>query len=97
MPKLRSIIAASFLLSLATFSQADVLSITDPAYQVPNSAEGVVRPANMMSMSEVEQQFGKPVEVVSAVGEPPISRWIYKEFIVYFEYDRVIQSVVIRD
>ena len=28
-----------------------------------------------------------------AVGQPPITRWDYREFSVYFERDRVINSV----
>jgi hypothetical protein len=28
------------------------------------------------------------------VGDPPISRWVYDHFTVYFEYDKVLHSVV---
>ena len=31
---------------------------------------------------------------VPAVGKPPISRWEYPGFVVYFEHDHVIHSVV---
>ena len=28
------------------------------------------------------------------VGQPPITRWDYREFSVYFEYDHVVKSVI---
>ena len=57
---------------------------------------GVPRPGSGMTMSEVEQKYGAPQEKLAAVGEPPISRWVYPQFVVYFERDRVIHAVVIR-
>jgi len=32
----------------------------------------------------------------AAVGDPPISRWEYADFTVYFEYDRVVHAVLKR-
>ncbi len=43
---------------------------------------------------EVREQLGAPKERRSAVGDPPISSWVYDGFTVYFEYDHVIHSVV---
>ena len=51
------------------------------------------RPTRGMSEMSVESRFGAPMTKVEPVGEPPISRWEYAEFIVYFEYDRVIHAV----
>jgi hypothetical protein len=48
-------------------------------------------------MAAVEAKFGTPEQKIAAVGEPPITRWIYPEFEVFFEYDKVIHSVVKRD
>ncbi len=90
------IIASTLLLSITSISQAEVISITDPRYDVDNSAEGVLRPTRGMSMSSVEQQFGQATEKGSAVGEPPITRWVYPEFNVFFEDNIVIHSVVPR-
>jgi hypothetical protein len=95
MPKL-SILIAGLLLTL-TSAQAEVISIADPRYDVPNSDGGVLRPTQGMNMSQVEQKFGSPETKVPAVGDPPISRWIYPEFSVFFEYDKVIHSVIKRD
>src|SRR5580658_4265712 len=51
-------------------------------------------PARGMTMDQVATKFGAPVTKVPAVGKPPISRWEYPNFIVYFESDHVITSVV---
>jgi hypothetical protein len=54
----------------------------------------VTTPARGMTMDEVATKFGAPVTKVPAVGKPPISRWEYPSFIVYFEANHVIHSVV---
>jgi hypothetical protein len=51
-------------------------------------------PGNGLSMSQVESRYGSPVEKRSAVGDPPITRWIYPDYSVFFEHDLVIESVV---
>jgi hypothetical protein len=54
----------------------------------------VSTPTRGMTMEQVSTKFGTPVTKVPAVGKPPISRWEYPGFIVYFEADHVIHSVV---
>ena len=54
----------------------------------------VATPRNGITKQDVEKRFGAPEERAPAVGEPPISRWVYKDYTVYFEADRVIHSVV---
>jgi hypothetical protein len=51
-------------------------------------------PARGMTMDQVATKFGTPVTKVPAVGKPPISRWEYPGFVVFFEFDHVIHSVV---
>src|SRR5215472_17322541 len=56
-------------------------------------------PKRGLTMSEVEQHFGAPVTRHAAAGgdtpkHPPITRWDYSGFSVFFEHDRVIDSVV---
>ncbi len=51
------------------------------------------RPARGMSMDTVEAKWGQPTVKRSAIGEPPISRWEYSAFVVYFEYRNVIHAV----
>jgi len=41
----------------------------------------------------VEKQFGPPTTRHPTVGKPPITRWDYPNFSVFFEGDRVIDSV----
>jgi hypothetical protein len=54
----------------------------------------VATPTRGMTMNEVSDKFGAPVSKVPAVGNPPISRWEYPGFVVYFERDHVIHSVI---
>ncbi|MEL7535457.1 MAG: hypothetical protein AAFZ58_13595 [Pseudomonadota bacterium] len=63
--------------------------------QTPAGAvDGYDKPRRGMSMTSVERAFGAPETKRAAVGEPPITRWVYGNFTVYFEYDRVIHAVV---
>lgn len=41
---------------------------------------------------QVESRHGQPERIEGPVGEPPITRWIYPEFTVVFEYDRVVHA-----
>ncbi|MEL7296505.1 MAG: hypothetical protein AAGJ86_02525 [Pseudomonadota bacterium] len=76
-------------LSLALTAQADTLDMnTDPA--------AINAPQRGMSMQRVESKWGQPTRRVAAVGQPPITRWEYDGFVVYFEYDKVIHSVAVR-
>jgi hypothetical protein len=51
------------------------------------------RPARGMSMDKVEAKYGAPTSRAPAVGEPPITRWEYPGFVVYFEHHLVIHAV----
>jgi hypothetical protein len=53
----------------------------------------VATPARGMTMEQVAAKFGEPATKVPAVGQPPISRWEYPGFIVYFEHEHVIHAV----
>jgi hypothetical protein len=75
------------LLSPAAFG--DVL-VLDEVRQV----EKMDLPKNGLSKSEVESRFGTPSKRHDAVGEPPITRWDYETYSVYFEYDLVLFSVL---
>ncbi len=75
-------------------SLADTLVIPDISNQPGNSPEGVPRPARGMTMDQVREQFGEPREAKGPVGNPPITRWFYDRFVVHFEHQYVIHSVV---
>lgn len=51
-------------------------------------------PLNGESRQRVLRHFGPPDKEYPRVGKPPITRWDYSQFSVYFEYDRVINSVI---
>ncbi len=54
------------------------------------------RPKSGMTMTAVESTYGAPPQRHATVGQPPITRWDYPSFSVYFEHDRVIHAVVKR-
>jgi hypothetical protein len=82
------LLAAVFLSSLAG---AETITV-DNGIAVRES--DVATPARGMTMDQVATKFGAPVTKVPAVGKPPISRWQYPGFVVYFESEHVIHSVV---
>jgi hypothetical protein len=50
-------------------------------------------PRRGASMDKVKDQLGQPVSVSDSVGEPPITRWIYNDRVVYFEHSTVLHVV----
>ena len=50
-------------------------------------------PKHGQTKAQVARTQGAPEKKLAAVGKPPISRWVYKDFTVYFEYDHVVQAV----
>lgn len=58
------------------------------------SAPQIDTPRNGLTMDQVRQKYGEPASTVPAVGEPPISRWEYTGFSVFFENDLVLHSVI---
>ncbi|SEO52907.1 hypothetical protein [Aquisalimonas asiatica] len=46
-----------------------------------------------LTKEQVESRLGAPDARRDAVGDPPITRWDYDGFSVYFEYDRVLRAV----
>lgn len=63
---------------------------------IENVAAGAAageRPARGSSMARVEARFGAPATRSGPVGQPPITRWDYPDFVVFFEYDHVVHAV----
>ena len=75
--------------SLYTPAHADIIRI--PIGQ-QGSAE-IAMPNRGDSRNQVLDRFGLADEEHPTVGQPPITRWDYREFSVYFEGNRVINSV----
>ncbi|MBS0396585.1 MAG: hypothetical protein JSR54_18340 [Proteobacteria bacterium] len=61
----------------------------------PAAAASAEHPDRGMHMSAVEARFGAPAQRYPAVGQPPITRWDYPGFVVYFENDLVLHAVVL--
>jgi hypothetical protein len=68
-------------------------SMSEPEAVPESGTFTVTLPGKGMTKDQVEDRFGSPPEKVGSVGEPPISRWVYSGFTVYFEYDHVIHAV----
>src|SRR6056297_927873 len=86
----KSIAVIAFLVTAGTVA-ADVLLIEEVRERMQRDL-----PDNGLTMSQVEQRYGRPNERRAPVGEPPISRWLYDDYSVYFEHDLVIESVLHR-
>ncbi|MCK9539628.1 hypothetical protein [Dokdonella sp.] len=80
--------------ALASFgASAETLAIPNAA----NAYTGAL-PVRGLSMADVERRFGAPMDKLPTAGgdtrlHPPINRWRYAGFTVYFERNRVIHSV----
>jgi hypothetical protein len=74
--------------TFASAAGAQELSTPTPAATSTN------HPSRGMSMEKVEANFGAPAKRLNAVGNPPITRWEYPGFVVYFERNIVLHAVV---
>lgn len=88
MAKLRILTVFALLFGAFGLAGADNLQMEGVA-----SGQDSARPTRGMTAANVEARFGAPQAKVAPVGDPPISRWEYKDFVVFFEYDRVIHAV----
>ena len=77
-------------------SMAEVLLLDVISQEPPNSPAGIVRPSRGMSMDRVREKYGEPEKRDGPVGEPPITRWVYPTYNVYFEHNLVLTSVLSR-
>lgn len=86
------VIAMTIMLPMAAIAQGD----TTPPSHEEVSHVGIM-PSRGMTMEQVKQSFGEPAKVIAAVGKPPISRWFYDGFVVYFEGNHVIHALATAD
>ncbi len=87
--RFKSIAVLAGMALLSAVAGADTL-------ETPANPSGSAGPQRGMTMAKVEASFGNPARRVEAVGHPPIARWEYPGFVVYFEGDRVIHSVTVK-
>lgn len=92
--------AAAFLipplLLVAQLSQADVLHMEKQNRTVvmESPIDLTSTPHRGMSMEGVRLQYGAPEITYPAVGDPPITRWDYDLFHVFFEHNLVLHAVI---
>jgi len=46
-----------------------------------------------LSKQSLQSRWGEPQTKRGAIGDPPISRWEYSDYVVFFEYNHVIHAV----
>ena len=85
---------ASFILLSSYSAMADTLLIDVINKEPANNAAGLLRPQHGQTMLDVENKHGLPIKKSATIGNPPITRWTYPNFSVYFEHNYVIHSVV---
>jgi hypothetical protein len=90
----RTLSAISFsLLCLSAQAQTQQSGQIKIPIGTQNQTANIQLPTKHLSSDSVKQQFGEPVTIHPTIGNPPITRWDYPNFSVYFEYDHVIHAV----
>ena len=83
-----------------TAPPAEAAAVQNMAAMPAAATSGPSMPVRGMDMANVEHIFGAPLEKLSAVPtdatklHPPITRWEYPGYVVYFEYNFVVHTVV---
>lgn len=90
--------ALALAASIAALSSGGA-ALADPA--PANQTATPPHPERGMTMKQVRARFGIPTKMLSPAPstsqgplKPPIVRWVYPDFIVYFEHDYVIHTVL---
>jgi len=85
------------ILSFAVLATLGVAPSVVVAQQTSNESSTVSAsmslPTGGMTMAKVRDSYGNPTLERPAVGDPPITRWEYEGYTVYFEHQLVITSV----
>ncbi len=99
-PILKPALLACCLLALGATAQADDVAMpADAAVQQAVSPKPASLPAKGQSMKQVLKRFGQPQLRHKPAGgdtpkHPPITRWDYPGFSVFFEHSHVVDTVV---
>lgn len=93
MSKIRGLAVGIAFGLLGGGAHADIL-LLDAIDQ--KTAQAPAMPDKGMTMASVEQRYGAPAGRRAAIGSPPITRWEYPGFVVFFEYRHVVHAVVKR-
>lgn len=86
-------LAAAVFFTMAPVSGAFAEELSVPVgSQADRSQQSVPRTGT--TQASVKAAWGQPDSIKGPVGEPPISQWHYARFVVYFEHNRVLHSVL---
>ncbi|MGH8213616.1 MAG: hypothetical protein ACREPP_10365 [Rhodanobacteraceae bacterium] len=94
----RSLLTTALLVAAAPFvlpASAHAESI----HMKVRQEQGLNLPHRGLTMAQVERKYGAPIRKLQTRGgdttrHPPINRWEYANYIVYFERSHVIHSVI---
>lgn len=86
------LVAGALAAGLSGYCVAGMVA-TDSGIAVKETTASM--PDRGMTMDQVAGKFGAPSNKTAAVGKPPITRWEYPGFTVYFEFDHVIHAVAL--
>lgn len=92
----QKLLSLSLALVLGFALQVQLSSAEDIRIPIGEQAKDqspIDMPTKGMSKERVKSLFGEPLEDIPAKGQPPISRWKYQEFTVYFDSNAVIHCV----
>jgi len=94
-------VAARTFIAFALISMTAIVPSVHAADAPPEPEKVMINtkikiPTAGMTMKQVEKAFGPPAKKLDPVGKPPITRWMYDQFTVYFEKQYVIHAVVPR-
>jgi hypothetical protein len=87
----RVLLALLAACAISATAAAETVVIDGQLHVAPTT---VPHPHRSQTMRQVEQRFGTPERRYPTVGQPPITRWDYRNFSVFFEYNRVVHAVV---
>jgi hypothetical protein len=86
-----ALLLAALLVAPPSLLRADTLILDGIEQAAPTAGD---RPHRGMTMQQVTKRWGEPAQKVDAVGKPPITRWEYDGFTVYFEHEHVVHTVL---
>ncbi len=98
-----TLISATFALAvtplIAPAVHADTLHVKESLQAKVRQEQHMNLPRRGMTMAQVEREYGAPLRKLQTRGgdtprHPPINRWEYAKYIVYFERNHVIHSVL---
>ena len=95
-------LSATLALALAVLAPAVATADTLLIDRVQAEA-AVSLPSRGSSMDQVQSRFGAPSQKLAPISgpndrkhNPPITRWVYPTYEVYFEWNHVIDTVLIK-